>query len=207
LIDLLLLAWLLFSPHHAMPATPSIAAAPMIAAHATADTLPSSQPIVAAAHAQPCDGNRIDCPPSLSFAEFRRVLVAHHTRMSSSNVSFAYQDGISWGIDPGWFLAIICKESDCGGDSSPVTYPCHNIGDFATGDATPCAGNPRYRWYPSWHAAIDDWYSHVRRYYIDEGIVYIGDVVPRYYGSVNEEYLDEVTSWLAQWRAEDKGGK
>ena len=188
-----------------MPAAPTVAHSTPNHAVASANTKVATQTLSVARSGSYCNPNRVDCPPSISFREFRAVLLTHHTRLSSADVAFAWQQGVSTGIDPAYFLAFACKESLCGGDNSPVTVGCRNIGDMVTGDSnSPCPANPRYRSYASYHAAIADWYSHVRRNYVDVGIVYIWQVVPRYYGNVNKEYLNEVTTWVAEWRREDR---
>lgn len=119
--------------------------------------------------------------------------------------------GAKYNIDPAYAIAFFVHESSAGTDpawagwkNTKHTESTHNVGNIICAGYATCYG--RFRDYPSWEVAIEDWYRLIRTEYLDgRHHETVADII-RVYAPASDNndeqaYIAGVNALVEKWRA------
>jgi hypothetical protein len=144
-------------------------------------------------------GDSIVSSPTVSAAFIDKVLAAAHSPAQGLG-SLIYRLGVQTKINPAYALAFFHHESDYG--TKGIATITHSLGNIKCSAGYRCYG--LYRWYPTWQAGIEDWYTLIKTVYLPAGRTTLKAIIP-IYAPTNDNndvtaYIRGVQADVARWQ-------
>jgi len=147
-------------------------------------------------------------PPSISFAQFQRVLSEHNSPVTPA-AQECWEVISAAGIDPTVALAFFGKESTLGTQGRPETLANHNWGNLR-GDRSGGGGFQRFA---SWQDGLRAWCQHLLSPTYTQAtppLDTICKIVPLYApssdGNDENQYILDLYGMISKWRQQSEAG-
>jgi murein DD-endopeptidase MepM/ murein hydrolase activator NlpD len=139
-------------------------------------------------------------PPALNGAQIESILALYRSPARGLGPAF-YAAGLRYGLDPAYGLAFFVHESKAGTRGNAAIN--RSVGNLRAGPGEPNFAG--YRTYDTWEAGIDDWFSIIRRQYVDAlGLRTVAAIVPRYAAQQDPQdlasYIGDIQTLVRSWR-------
>lgn len=143
--------------------------------------------------------------PTISPQEINKILEDHNSPVAGQGQEI-FDRCVAAGIDPAPCMAFFAKESTFGTDGLAVRT--NSWGNIRKTD-----GSGDFVSYPSFMDGLDHWLDLIKNTYLKPeseggfGVSTVEEAIPIYAPSFEndtQKYIDDVTSWMATWRQEDK---
>ena len=139
-------------------------------------------------------------PPTLNGAQIESILATYRSPARGLGPTF-YAAGVRYGIDPAYGLAFFVHESKAGTRGNAAIN--RSVGNLRAAPGEPNFAG--YRTYDTWEAGIDDWFSIIRRQYVDAlGLRTVATIVPRYAAQQDPQdlasYIGDIQTLVGSWR-------
>ena len=145
--------------------------------------------------------HRVQGPPTVTASFIDRVL-ARAGSPAQGIGQVMVQEGVKYGIDPVYALAFFHHESSFG--LAGVARVTHSIGNIRCTQGYTCDPTGGYRAYPSYTAALDDWYQLLVYGYVAHGLNTVETIIPVYAPTADNNneaaYIASVNADVAMWR-------